>query len=97
MTDYKELLAQRDALEQQIAAARTAEVTEILKEIRGLIADFGLASEDIFPNTQTARTSKNKGVPKYRDPVTGKTWTGRGKAPLWIKEKDRDQFEINKS
>ena len=24
------------------------------------------------------------GVAKYRDPKTGKTWTGRGKPPGWI-------------
>ncbi len=32
--------------------------------------------------------------PKYRDPATGQTWTGRGKPPLWIAGKDRLQFLI---
>ena len=31
---------------------------------------------------------------KYRDPTTGKTWTGRGVAPKWIAGKDRDAFRI---
>lgn len=35
------------------------------------------------------------GVPMYRDPKSGKTWTGRGKPPNWIvKAKDRTPFLI---
>lgn len=35
--------------------------------------------------------------PKYQDPRTGKTWSGRGRAPTWIEGKNRDQFLIQKS
>ncbi|WP_411829055.1 H-NS family nucleoid-associated regulatory protein [Paraburkholderia kururiensis] len=31
---------------------------------------------------------------KYRDPVSGATWSGRGRAPRWIAGRDRDAFEI---
>ena len=38
------------------------------------------------------------GVAKYRDPKSGKTWTGRGKPPLWIVGvKDRTPFLIDAS
>lgn len=38
---------------------------------------------------------KNAGVPKYRDPATGKTWTGNGKPPAWIAgAADRSAFLI---
>jgi DNA-binding protein H-NS len=38
------------------------------------------------------------GVAKYRDPKSGKTWTGRGKPPLWIVGvKDRTPFLIDGS
>ena len=33
------------------------------------------------------RASKRKGVkvaPKYRCPISGETWTGRGRAPAWV-------------
>ncbi len=41
-----------------------------------------------------------KSVPaKYRNPATGETWTGRGKAPRWVVDAEasgqsRDQFLI---
>jgi DNA-binding protein H-NS len=33
--------------------------------------------------------------PKYRDPASGATWSGRGHAPSWIKDAaNRDEFLI---
>jgi DNA-binding protein H-NS len=42
------------------------------------------------------RVGKKRGkvAPKYKNPVTGETWTGRGKAPKWIAGKDRSKFAI---
>jgi len=92
---YKELLAQREALEQQIAAARKAEVADAVQEIRNLIAAFDLTPDDIFsPAKQKRAIAASQVAPKYRDPASGQTWTGRGKPPAWIKDKDRSQFEI---
>ena len=34
--------------------------------------------------------------PKYRDPVSGATWSGRARPPAWIKDaKDRSKFLID--
>ncbi|WP_309467783.1 H-NS histone family protein [Comamonas sp.] len=93
ITSYKELLAQREALEQQITAARKAEVADAVQKIRGLVESFGLTQEDVFPLTKPKREASAV-APKYRDPATGQTWTGRGKPPVWIKDKDRSQFAI---
>lgn len=92
---YKDLLAQRQALDLQIKEARAAEVKGALATIHQLIADFGLSQNDIFPAARSANANKGRTVaPKYRDPATGSTWTGRGKAPTWIAGKDRAEFEI---
>lgn len=93
MSSYKELLAQRAALEEQIQSARQKEVAEAVAKIRALVADFGLTAEDIF-TTPKQKSTRAAVDPKYRDPATGNTWTGRGKPPVWIKDKDRSQFEI---
>jgi DNA-binding protein H-NS len=31
---------------------------------------------------------------KYRSAETGETWTGRGRAPLWLAGKNKDDFLI---
>lgn len=88
---YKELIAQRAALEAQIEAARKQELSDVVAQIRGLVQEYDLTADDIFT---ARRTSKTSVAPKFRDPETGKTWTGRGKEPTWIKGKDRNQYAI---
>ncbi|RGE40923.1 H-NS histone family protein [Comamonas testosteroni] len=95
MSNYKDLLNQRAVLEAQIKEAREKEVAGAVAGIRELIAEFDLKPEDIFPTT-TKRTPRagSKVEPKYRDPVSGATWTGRGKPPKWIADQDREKFAI---
>jgi DNA-binding protein H-NS len=43
-----------------------------------------------------SKSTLQTGVARYRDPTSGKTWTGRGKPPLWIVGvKDRTPFLID--
>jgi len=99
MSAYKQLLQQRLELDQKISEARQLEISAAVGQIRALVSDFQLTSEDVFPSTSAAGkvravTSGNKVAPKYSDPVSGKTWTGRGKAPKWIEGQDRTSFLI---
>jgi DNA-binding protein H-NS len=96
-TSYKDLLAQREALEQAIAQARKNEIASAVAKARELVDEYGLTAQDIFPGRvakSSAAKSTGKVAPKYRDTVTGQTWTGRGKAPKWIEGKDRSSFVI---
>ncbi|HJP60331.1 MAG TPA: H-NS family nucleoid-associated regulatory protein [Gemmatimonadaceae bacterium] len=40
------------------------------------------------------RTAFARRLPKYRDPVSGATWSGMGREPRWIAGKDRTAFAI---
>jgi DNA-binding protein H-NS len=97
-SSYKELLKQRDALEQAIAQAREQELSDAVRQVRHLIAEFGLTVQDVFPAERSVSKGKLKtGVKvaaKFQDPATGQTWTGRGKAPKWIDGQDRAKFLI---
>lgn len=96
MTTVAELIKQREALEAQIEAARKAENADAIAKVKALVAEHGLTAQDIFGGTKrVAKAGARAAVPpKYRDPATGATWTGRGKAPKWIDGKDRAQFAI---
>ncbi|MCZ2497382.1 H-NS histone family protein [Xylophilus sp. Kf1] len=90
------LLAQKAALESQIASARKEELGTAIDQAKALIAELSLTEDDIFGAEGKAASSKSgtKVAAKYRDPETGATWIGRGKAPKWIADKDRAQFAI---
>lgn len=97
MATYKELLQQQQALLVQIEEARKREIADALAQVHGLISEYGLTQQDVFPSGRRksgSSRSTGKVAPKYRDPATGQTWTGRGKAPKWIEGKDRNQFLI---
>ncbi len=97
MANLQELLAQREALEKQIAQQRQAEASDALNKVRELVKEFGLTESDIFGKGKAAGSTKSAGkkvAPKYRDPATGNTWTGRGIAPKWLQGKDKAQFLI---
>lgn len=82
---YQQLKAQIATLEAEAAAARKVEAAEAVATIKALIAEFDLTADDLgFKAGRNAAKAKVAGAPKYRDPQTGKTWTGRGKPPAWM-------------
>lgn len=96
MASYKDLLQQRELLEQQISEARQREISDAVAQARAIVEEFGLTQQDVFPVGRARSAVKgSKVAAKYRDPATGATWTGRGKAPRWIQDQDRAKFEIN--
>lgn len=95
MTAYAELLRQREELDQRIEEVRKSEMVAAIAQVRQIVAEFDLTPEDVFSSRAPRSSTKGTVVaPKYRNPETGQTWSGRGKAPKWIEGKIRDQFVI---
>lgn len=103
----EELQAQLAALEKEEAAAIENEKPDIIKQVNELISKYKIAAQELHfphregPPTQATASAKPRkqsapGKPKYRDPKTGHTWSGHGKAPKWIKDApDRNVFLIS--
>ena len=96
MATYKELLKQQEALALQVEEARKREISDAVTQVRQMVSEFGLTERDVFPSGRKSGGTRTGGkvAPKYRDPATGQTWTGRGKAPTWIDGKDRSKYLI---
>ena len=96
MATYKELLKQQEALALQVEEARKREISDAVSQVRQMVNEFGLTERDVFPSGRKSGGTRTGGkvAPKYRDPATGQTWTGRGKAPKWIDGKDRSKYLI---
>lgn len=93
MPTYQELLAQIAALQEQAEAARLAERDAMLAQVREFVTTYALTEREVFGRRRTV-TERRAVSPKYRDPKTGETWSGRGRAPAWIDGKNRDRFLI---
>jgi DNA-binding protein H-NS len=83
MATYQELKAQADALIKQAEEVRKIENKEVIAEIRAAIREHGITAEQLG-FAPAGKGSRTKAPAKYRDPLTGKTWAGRGRTPLWL-------------
>jgi DNA-binding protein H-NS len=96
VASYRELLKQREALQRQIDTAQEQEVAAAIEKVREIINEYSLTPEQVFAQPKGKRGPKSGTKPaKYRDPVSGATWSGMGREPLWIKGQSREQFLIN--
>lgn len=87
MSTYQELLAQKAELEKKIENARKQELAEAIAKIKSLMAQYGITVADLGGKAATGKPAGGKGgkvAPKYRNPATGETWTGRGRQPKWV-------------
>ena len=84
MASLKDLLAQRAALDEQIAQTKDKERSEAVSKVKSLMSEYGLTVADLSMRTpKVAKTSKV--AAKYRNKATGETWSGRGLQPKWLK------------
>jgi len=109
MKTYSDVKAAIDKLQARAEQLRQAEKAGVVSRIREAISVYGITAAELGLSGGGSRGAARAGakseaptgkvqvgVAKYRDPATGKTWTGRGKPPLWIVgAKDRDAFLIN--
>ncbi len=96
MTTVAELIKQKEALENQIAQLRQSERADVISKIKLLISEHDLTAQDIFGGAKVSRKSgaRQAVAPKYRNPETGATWSGRGKSPKWLDGQDRSKFAV---
>ena len=97
MTTYAEYVEQIGKLQSLAEAARQNEITGAVQQIKSLMQQYGITVADLS-STRTAKATKAKAtvVAQFKNPETGETWTGRGRAPRWLDGKDKEQFRIKK-
>lgn len=96
MATYRDLKAKAEKLLAEAEQVRLAELEDVVQQVRGIVAEYGLTPEQVF-GRKRAKPNGHAAQPvaaKYQDPKTGLTWSGRGRAPGWIKGKNRDRFLI---
>ena len=85
MSTYAELQKQIAALQAQAHEARKTEIAGVVADIRAKMTEYNLTVEDLGLGARRAGSRAGSTVaPKYRDPATGQTWSGRGKRPKWL-------------
>lgn len=95
MSSYAEIKAQIAELENKAKEARLSELASAKAQIAEIMKTYGLALGDLGGSTKAKSSKVRQPVPaKYRNGDTGETWTGRGRAPLWLTGKSKEDFLI---
>lgn len=93
----EKLLEQQTELAKKIEEARKSERQPIINEIKNLIKLHGITAKELGfkpkpPKTTTATTEKTP-IPALYQNEDGATWSGRGRVPLWLKDKNNKVSE----
>jgi len=115
-TEQKDIERQIAKLRKRAEALQQKKRAPAISQIVRTMNEYGITPEDIAAafgkkktrtrsaTVKTTRSPAKKAASpaKYKDPVSGKTWTGHGKPPNWIVAADqagtgREQFLIAKA
>ena len=88
MASYESLLKQIADLRAEAEAVKAIERKAALAYIKRHMREFGISIADLGDH-RTPYIRPGPEPIQYMDPSTGKTWTGRGRAPLWLREQIR--------
>ncbi len=95
MTSYAEYVEQISKLQVLAEAARKEEINGAIQKIKELMQLHGVSVSDIAYGGRAKSTkAKSTVAPQFKNPETGETWTGRGRAPLWLEGKDKEAYRI---
>ena len=90
MADLQQLIRQKADLERQIAQLNSKGRQDAIDEIRKIMTEHGLTSEDLASpararkvGTKLDGTERKAVAAKYKDDQ-GNQWTGRGLKPRWL-------------
>jgi len=88
MATYLELKQKAEKLMQEAEEMRIKELNDVIADIKGKIAAYGLTAQDLglpgAPRRRRAPSPKAAPTVKYRGP-NGQTWSGgRGRKPQWV-------------
>lgn len=90
----EELAAERDRIDAELKARKQAEQNAVIDQIKTVMTSYDITLQQLVDAMGGLKTTRKgtKAKIKYRDPASGATWSGRGKAPDWIKGKDFGDF-----
>jgi DNA-binding protein H-NS len=91
----RELLELAEKAKTEAAALRENEKRSARERVNEFAVSLGFSIAELFafaskPTIPAGKTKGSKAAPKYRDPTTRQTWTGKGRQPDWFKSRIAD-------
>jgi DNA-binding protein H-NS len=85
---YEEIQEKIADLQAQAERVKREEKQQAIDAARAMIVSYGITAKDLGldkpPKLKAGPKPGNKIPPKYKDPLSGALWSGRGKTPKWF-------------
>ena len=97
----QELLTIRNLAEKTRQSKLVEAKASVVEEMKGKLNALGLSLNDVIPSKRSRKNKAKSSVPvKYRSPDGENTWSGRGHAPLWLRQLElqghtREAFKVS--
>ncbi len=93
LDEIGETEARLKALRAELQSRKSAEIIKMRAELEEKAAALGVTLHDVMAIKE--KKQRKPAAPKYRHPDNGRTWTGRGKRPNWLKDVENiEQYRI---
>uniref|UniRef100_UPI003BEEB627 H-NS histone family protein n=1 Tax=Burkholderia arboris TaxID=488730 RepID=UPI003BEEB627 len=84
-------------VDEKINSIKSSRRNDIVSYIVKLMLELDIHIREIEEKmTSQGKKGRRSARPRFYDPVTGATWSGRGKKPRWMKDREPDDFLISK-
>jgi len=84
---YEEIQSKIEELKAQAEQVKHEEKRQAIEACKAMILSYGVTAKDLGLDKVKGKTGPTPGrkiAAKYRDPLSGAVWSGRGKTPKWI-------------
>lgn len=95
MSSYKELQDQIAKLQAEAEKVRKQEIADVIVDIKKKMAEYGISLADLGGGKGRKKSGGGASPAKFRNPVTGETWTGKGRRPNWIVDAENQGKSTN--
>jgi len=86
-TKHRQVRERIRQLERQAEQLRREELRQVIAELRAKVREYSITADQLFGLELSA-------LVRYRDPDSGRTWTGLGRPPNWIRGQDRERYRV---
>ncbi|CAI8694741.1 H-NS family nucleoid-associated regulatory protein [Burkholderia sp. IT-111MI5] len=93
----RELQKQLGQLNLLVEEARQREKQAVLAEIGEHVNEYGITEIELLRAAGFVKPKRQKAPVMYYDPNSGNSWTGRGKRPKWLEDKNLDDYLIREA
>ncbi|MDN7642359.1 H-NS histone family protein [Burkholderia cenocepacia] len=93
----RDLQKQLGQLNLLLAETKKKEKQAALEQISAYVKEYDIAETELLRAAGFIKPKRQKTHAMYYDPNSGNSWTGRGKRPKWLEDKNLDDYLIREA